>query len=134
VTGETSLGKSRRGNKEYSREQKLVHENKRLKREIAQLRKQLARLDLDRYDSIKEMIEEHGHENTAQTGQELLENLKKTWACNKPKCQGHLEIIVYSKLGNPWYYRQCTNCPNRTIAQKYTPEVKGIIKKVAPDA
>lgn len=127
------MGKSRRGEKEFSREQKLVHENKRLKREVAQLRKQLARLDLDRYDSIKEMIEEHGHENTAQTGQELLENLKKTWTCNDCR-NGHLEIILYNKIDSTWYYRKCSNCPHRTKSQKYTPEVKGIIKKAALDA
>lgn len=127
------MGKSRRGEKEFSREQKLIHENKRLKREISQLRKQLARLDLDRYDTVREMIEEHGHESTAQTGQELLENLKKTWTCNDCR-NGFLEIILYNKIDSTWYYRKCSNCDHRTKSQKYTPEVKGIIKKAAADA
>jgi hypothetical protein len=124
------VGKSRRGDKEFTREQKLVHENKRLKKELAQLRKQLARIDLDRYDTVREMIEEHYQEDKAQQGQEILENLKKTWAC-KECSDGHLEIFLYNKVGTTWYYRICSNapkCKNRTLAQKYSPEVKGIIK------
>jgi hypothetical protein len=124
------VGKSRRGNREFTREQKLVHENKRLKKELAQLRKQLARIDLDRYDTVREMIQEHYQEEKAQQGLEILENLKKTWAC-KECADGHLEIFLYNKVGTTWYYRICSNapkCKNRTLAQKYSPEVKGIIK------
>lgn len=124
------MGKSMRGSKEYSREQKLAHENKRLKRELSQLRKQLARLDLDRFDSIREILEEHSEEDKPQTSQEFLENLKKTWACNENGCQGYLEIILYNKIDNVWYYRKCVNCSHRTKSQKYDPlRVKGIIKK-----
>jgi hypothetical protein len=125
------VGKSRRGNKEITREQKLVHENKRLKKELAQLRKQLARIDLDRYDTVKEMIQEHYQEDRAQEGLDILENLKKTWAC-KECSDGYLQIFLYNKVGTTWYYRVCSNapgCKNRTTAQKYSPEVKGIIKE-----
>lgn len=127
------MGKSRRGTKEFTREQRLVNENKRLKRELANARKQLARIDLDRYDTIREMVEEHRDtKEQPEFGAEFLENLKKTWLCNDCR-QGYLEIIVYSKLGNPWYYRQCNHCPNRTKAQKHSPDVKGIIKKAISD-
>lgn len=124
------MGKSRRGSREFSREQKLSHENQRLKRELAQIRKQLARLDLDRYDSIKEILEEHSEENKPQTSQEFLDNLKKTWACNENGCLGYLEINLYNKINNTWYYRKCVNCNHRTKSQKYDPaSVKGILKK-----
>jgi hypothetical protein len=121
------VGKSKRGSKEYSREQKLIHENKRLKRELSQLRKQLARIDLDRYDTVKEMIQEHYQEERAQEGQDILDNLKKSWTCHECH-EGHLEIILYNKLDSTWYFRKCVNCGNRTKSQKYTPDVKGIIK------
>ena len=125
------MGKLRRGAKEISREQKFAHENKMLKRELSQLRKQLARIDLDRYDSVKEMLEEHNPESQAHFGAEFLENLKKTWLCNDCR-QGYLEIIIYNKVNATFYYRQCTHCPNRTTSQKYDSEkVKGIVKDAA---
>lgn len=125
------MGKTRRGNKEFTREQRLIKENQILKREIAQLRKQLARIDLDRYETVKEMIQEHRQEDQAESTESMLASLKKQWACKEPGCNGYLEINIYTKLGNPWYYRICTECPNRTRSQKYSPEVKGIIKKEA---
>lgn len=129
--GGFDLGKSIRGSKEFSREQKLIHENQRLKRDNAKLRKQLARIDLDRYETIREMIEDHGEENKSEFGAEFLENLKKTWLCDDCR-NGHLEIILFNKLDSTYYYRKCSNCPNRTKSQKYSPSVQGIIKK-APD-
>lgn len=126
------MGKSRRGQKEISREQALISENKGLKRDLAKIRKQFARIDLDRFDTLREMIEENRTEEEPEFGAAFLENLKKTWLCNDCR-QGHLEIVIYSKIGNPWYYRACTSCPNRTKSQKHTPAVTGIVKKVAVD-
>lgn len=126
------MGKSRRGAKEFTREQRLNHENQRLKREIGRLRKELARMDLDRYGTVKEIIEEQFQEERAAQGQQILENLKNTWACSIEGCGGHLEIFTFNKVGSTWYYRICSNaprCKNRTKSQKYTPDVKGIMKK-----
>lgn len=123
------MGKTRRGYKEYSREQKLIHENKRLKRELASIRKQLARLDLDRHDYVKEIIENAYQAEEAQEGQDILHKLKGEWACRECRGEGYLEICVYTRPDGPWYYRQCTNCDNRTKSQKYAPgKVPGIIK------
>lgn len=87
-------------------------------------------MDLDRYDSLKEMLEEHVEQDTQA---EILETLKKSWTCVECS-EGHLEIILYNKIDSTWYYRKCTNCPHRTKSQKYSPAVQGIIKKVATDA
>lgn len=125
------MGKTRRGGREFSREQKLVNENKRLKREIQTFRKQLARLDLDRHETVREMIEENAIQNPEQSGQEWLDSLKKTWSCRE--CEdGYLQIFLFSKVGTMHYYRVCSNapsCKNRTKSQKYDPSVRGIIKK-----
>lgn len=127
------MGKTRRGSVEISREQKLTHENKRLKREVSSLRKQLARLDLDRFTNVKELIEESYTAGQESAGKEVIETLKKTWACEECK-EGYLEIILYNKLQDTWYYRKCTCCPHRTKAQKYDPnQVKGIIKESSPE-
>ena len=123
------MGKSKRGDKEFTREQKLIHENRQLKRQVSSLRKQLAKLDLDRYSNLKETIEQHYQEDKAQEGQDLLEKLKNEWKCHENGCTGYLEITLFNKINDVWYYRRCNQCVNRTKAQKYTPEVKGIIKK-----
>jgi len=124
------MGKNTRGNKEFTREQRLVKENKQLKQQVSQLRKQLARLDLDRFDSVKEMLDEFNSEDLPQTGTEFLETLKKKWECNDCR-QGFLEIVIFSKIGQPHYFRSCSNegCNNRTKSQKYSPQVSGIVRK-----
>ena len=126
------MGKTKRGDKEFSREKQLVQENRILKRQISSLRKQLARVDLDRYSNLKETIEKHYREDEAQQGQDILDKIKQEWACHEAECGGFLEIFTYNKMGTIWYYRVCSNapkCKNRTLAQKHTPEVKGPVKK-----
>jgi len=120
------MGKSRRGDKEFTRERQLVKQNRQLKQEVSKLRKQLAKIDLDRYSTIKEMVEEHRMENKIENTKTLLESMKETWKCNE--CDsGYLEIVIFNKVGSPWYYRCCSSCSKRTKSQKYTPEVKGIV-------
>lgn len=125
------MGKARTDRYGYTKEQRLKGENDKLKRQIASLRKQIARLDLDRYETIKDLIKEHYQEDRAEEGKQILESLKKTWACHD--CDtGYLEIFVYNRGGETWYYRICNNAPaclNRTKAQPYSPQVKGMIRK-----
>jgi len=122
------MGKNTRGHKERSREQELKFENAKLRRQVASLRKQIARLDLDRYSHLRDMIDEQLRTDEVQDGNRIIDDLKKTWTCFD--CgSGHLEIITYSKMGEPWYYRQCTNCSKRTKSQAYNENVKGIKKE-----
>lgn len=122
------MGKSQRGSREFTKEQKLIHENKRLKRQVSALRKELCRIDIDRYQNVKEVIEQHYQEDRQQEGLDILEVLKKEWACQEPACLGYLEIITYNKINDTWYYRKCNCCPHRTKSQRYSPDVKGIVK------
>lgn len=125
------MGKSRTNKHGQTREQQLSHENQRLKKTISTLRKQLARLDLDRYTQVREIIEEHYAADQVEEGKLILEKMKQEWACKAPGCNGYLEIFTYSKVGSVHYYRICSNapmCKNRTKSQKYSPEVKGIVK------
>lgn len=124
------MGKTRRGEREYSREQQLVYENKRLKRENAKLRKQAARANLDKFSSAKDLIEQNYQGDSAPEGERIVERLKKEWACREPGCDGYLEIFTYNKIDVTWYFRKCSNadCKNRTKAQLYTPDVTGIRK------
>lgn len=126
------MGKSNRGIKERSREQELKYENGKLRREVASLRRQLARIDLDRYTHVREIVESHYKEEEQEDASNLLNSLKNTWKCHECNA-GHLEINVYSKMGAPWYFRQCSNCPHRTTSKQYDPNtVKGIVKQPEP--
>lgn len=125
------MGKARTDRYGYTREQALIQENRTLKRQVSSLRKQIARIDLDRYDAVKEMIQENYKEGKEEEGREILENLKKSWGCRE--CEdGYLEIFVFNRGKDTIYYRICSNAPacmNRTKAKIYTPTVKGIMRK-----
>jgi hypothetical protein len=129
----TSLGKSKRSDKEYTREQRLAKENRQLKRELAHLRKQISRLDLEGLEAAKQACfeqeeKERINEAVGDPGAGP-ERLKEIWACNSCN-SGYLEIILYSKCGETWYYRVCGSCSKRTKGQRYDEKsVKGIIKK-----
>lgn len=124
------MGKSKRADREFSREKRLSHENTKMKREIGRLRKILARIDLDKYGQLKETIEQNCTEESQESGRSLLERLKEEWRCTEtPRCEGYLEIFIFNKIDNSYYYRKCSNCPHRTKSQKYDPgTVKGILK------
>ena len=130
MMGSATLGKSRTNRRGLTREQQLLKEIQSLKRQLSALRKELARVDLDRYDTVKEIIEEH-YNDRKNEGQEILDKMKDEWKCKEPECGGFLEIFTYNKLNETWYYRTCSNnpkCKNRTKAKKYTQNVKGIVK------
>jgi hypothetical protein len=125
------MGKARTDKRGFTREQRLHEENQQLKRQVSSLRKQLARLDLDRFGVVQEMIEEHYQEERAEQGQEILKSLRKTWACHNC-ADGTMEIFVYNRGDRTMYYRICSNAPfclNRTLPQSYHPGIKGIIRK-----
>ncbi len=127
------MGKSKRSDKEFSRERRLAQENKQLKQELGHLRKQISRLDASRIETIKDMCADYEesnkfNENAGEMGSSL-ERMKKEWACRKCSL-GFLEITLYSKLGQTHYFRKCNNCDNRTIGQRYDEKsVKGILIK-----
>lgn len=126
------MSKSRRDRRGNTVEQRLKLENEKLRRQIAQLRKALARVDLDRYTNLRDIVQQHYRledaERHAAKERESLELMRKEWQCNT--CEsGHLEIILVNKLNDLYYYRKCTNCAHRTTLQRYNKNVRGIVKK-----
>jgi len=122
------LGKNTRGGKEFNRLQEALHENKRLKREISSLRKQLARLDLDRHSFVKDIIDEHYEQEESE---KITQRIKEEWKC-KQCGVGYLEINLYTKVNETWYFRKCNFCPHRTTSQQYIPDkVQGPMKLTA---
>lgn len=143
------MGKTTRGQKEYSKEQELKHENRELRNYIRQLendvrqltrqtartRKQFARMDLDRHAYVQEIVQEHyANEEVEQNTQDMLSSLKNKWQCRECGV-GHLEINLYTRADGTFYYRHCNNCSNRTKSQRYDAHsVTGIMKPdVIPD-
>lgn len=129
--------KRNHGRKELDQLQTFKRENDKLKRQISSLRKQLARIDLDRYVHVKTIVEEHmASEEVDQSTQSMLKSMENTWRCNQCN-DGHLQIQLYTKSSETWYYRACSNeCGHRTPCKPYDPNsVKGIlaIHKTEPD-
>jgi len=126
------MGKARTDRYGNTKEKSLRLENQRLKKQVSSLRKQLARIDIDRYSTVKDMIEEQYQGEQLAAGKEILENLKKQWSC-KQCPDGFLEIFVYNRANETYYYRICSNapdCSNRTLAKPYSAaNVVGIMRK-----
>lgn len=124
------MGKTRIGRKEYNRIQDFKYEIQQLKKENDSLRKRLARIDLDEYGQLKNTIKKHKKQEKKQQPTDILEQLRQEWKCKKDNCVGFLEIFIYNRLNETYYYRICTKCENRTKAKQYDPNsVKGIIRK-----
>lgn len=126
------MGKTRIGRKEYNTIQEFKHKIQALKRENDDLRKRLARIKLDEYGQLKKTIKKHYKKEETQQGNDILDKVRQEWRCKEPNCAGFLEIFLYNKLSETWYFRRCSEnmCKNRTKAKKYDPNsVKGIIKK-----
>ena len=126
------MARNTRGAKEFTKEQRLIKENRQLKRELAHLRKQISRLDLEGLESAKQMVFDQEEDvrlnETVGEPSAELERLKRIWACNDCKV-GWLEITLYSKTGQSWYFRKCNSCHKRTRGQRYDEQsVRGIIK------
>jgi regulator of replication initiation timing len=118
------LSKNTRGDKEYTRLQTALNENRKLKRENASLRKALSKLDLDRHAYVRDIVEEHYAMEDNNATMEAIESSKSFWKCRECH-EGHLEIIEYPKMGVDHYYRKCNNCKHRTKSQRMTSDVKG---------
>lgn len=119
------MGSNRRSQnyeREYTREQRLVHENKKLKQEIKRLRNQVKRLSTttERHKDLVDLVQQ---QYTEEKTKKAREEVKAKWACHK--CQeGTLKMIVVPRRDGSWYFRKCDHCDNRTRLQKYTDQVE----------
>lgn len=105
-----------RGGGDYSKEQRLRHEIKKLKRQNQALRKQLARVDLDRYTNIKDLIEKYDRMETDEARRDTEAKLNKKWECWECR-QGVLMMVPLFRRDGQYYFRRCRNCGHRTKTQ-----------------
>lgn len=104
--------------KEQDELQKLKRENDKLKKQVSSLRKQLSRVDIDRYQNIKELLEKQAHEDAEDILQKEREIAEKNWRCWD--CgEGLLRVRRLHRLDGSFYYRLCDNdkCKKRTKTQ-----------------
>lgn len=117
--------RNRYADKELDELQKLKYENKRLKKQVSSLRKQLARVDIDRYQNLKDLVYKHAKENLEDKIKAQRERLKKEWECHTCRV-GFMKIHTISRRDGLFYYRKCTECDNRTPTKPYNEKVEGI--------
>ena len=114
-----------RNDAELTAVQKLRHENDRLKKQISKLRKQLSRIDIDRYTNLKEMIEAHTSQDEAYDKTEELLQLKKKWICHS--CgEDYLRVVIVPRADGMFYFRRCISCQYKTKLKKSDSEIEGI--------
>jgi Zn finger protein HypA/HybF involved in hydrogenase expression len=123
------LGKPKRSKRELDDLQEVRHENKRLKREIDQLRKQLQRIDFRRFENLSKLVDKQRKESIAEQKAKRLEKAKKQWLCHKCK-EDYLRLLIYNPpVKGVMYYRQCGGCPNRTEMKPYNAAIEGITEQ-----
>lgn len=112
-----------RGQKsDYTREEKLVAENKKLKRELKKLRNVLKRSDLERLEHLESLVNEQ-----RQFDKEIKKKdsqRREKWACHSCH-QGYMIPRIFARRDGDFYYRVCDNseCSNKTRMKKLTADV-----------
>jgi arginyl-tRNA synthetase len=124
------MGKSRNYDKEVQLIDRLKKENAELKRDLAKIRRQLDRLNIDhdRYRTLRELVHKQVQEDR---------HAKKTkdkwncWQCGK----GTLTLHIFPRRDGDFYYRSCNmeGCGHRTPLKKYTPDVEGVMEEKDED-
>ena len=117
--------KGSRSDTELTAIRKLKLENQTLKKQISKLRKQLSRIDIDRYSNLKDMLEAQAAENNTFDAKIELEDLKQKWMCEACK-EDYLRIIIIPRADGLFYIRKCASCNHRTKFKKFTDEISGI--------
>lgn len=114
-----SRSRTKRGDKDYDLNDRLKHENRRLKRQISQLRKVIDRLDLDRIAHVRELLEQHDEQ------EKVIAELKKEEAWKCYDCgKGTLRLRTLDRRDGTFYNRVCDTCNKRTRLKRYSKDVE----------
>ena len=109
--------------KEWNELQRLKTENKKLRTRISKLRKVIKNIDIEHYQFVQDLLNsENFKEEPVQVTKQSLE---KQWQCFKCD-KGIMRLITISRAGEPYYFRKCDHCTNKTKMKKYTNEVSGV--------
>lgn len=103
---------------------RLKKENKQLKRQLSNLKKQLDRINPSNIEELREFASRQEERNRRQEKKAKLADKWKCYNCGK----GNLYIIKVPHPKGTYYFRSCDSCDNRTKAKPYTSKVKGLCK------
>lgn len=107
--------------------QKLKLENQKLRKQIGKLRKELSKIDIDRYQYLKDLIESQDKQDKEFDRNIELDKLKEKWQCHD--CgKDYLRLIMVPRRDGTFYFRRCLTCGNKTRLKKYNENVEGIVE------
>ena len=116
---------ARKPRKEHSDLQKAHKEIKMLKRQLSRLKKLISRMDMEQYNNIQEAREAQSRERKELQKDIVRIDETTQWQCFE--CDSDcLRLVIYCKVNEPYYFRRCPNCGNRTKGKKFDDSVKGI--------
>lgn len=82
-------------------------------------------MDVEEYNSIQEAKEAQSRERKELQKDCLKIDESAKWQCFE--CEDdHLRLVIYRKVNEPYYFRRCPNCGNRTKGKKFDDSVKGM--------
>lgn len=117
------MGRSKFSDRENTLIDKYKKENARLKEQISKLRKQISRLDLDRYQNIKDLVDQFESAKAEDEKLEHAEQIKKLWECHNCH-EDYLRMVTIERRDGVFYFRKCGHCNNRTETKKLTKDTK----------
>lgn len=117
--------KGHRKDKEWDEIQRLKVDNKKLRGQISKLRKVISRLDFEQYHHVKELLESQQKQNKKATKQQQKQEMEARWRCYECE-EGTMRLVVIHRVGEPYYFRKCDHCDNKTKMKKMTEEVEGV--------
>ena len=83
-------------------------------------------MDVEEYNNIQEAKEAQTRER-----KELQKDCIKIDESAKWRCftcdDEYLRLVIYGKVHEPYYFRRCPNCGNRTKGKKFSSNVKGLM-------
>lgn len=113
-----SRSRTRRSGGEYDALDRMKHENQKLKRENARLRRIIDRVDFNEYNNIKEVVRQQTKEDRAMDIKSKRDKLQEKWRCHE--CgKGIMKPYLIDRRDGMRYYRSCTMCSHRTQLKPY---------------
>jgi hypothetical protein len=117
------MRRRKHNHKEQDELQKTKRENDKLKKQVSSLRKQLARIDIGRYENLQDLMEKFDKQEIEDSLKRNEEEQEKRWKCFK--CDGGvLQLKVFERHDGIVYLRKCDSCDNKTKLKKWDKSVE----------
>ncbi len=117
------MRRRRMADSELDEIQIVRRENRKLKQQISQLRKQISRIDVDRFQNLKELLDAQDRQDAEEAAARRQAELDRAWECWDCR-QGTLKLSIIERRDGVWYNRYCQECGKRTKLQRYNDKVK----------